>query len=174
MVFIKHNSLMSDIHFNPIFIPCFLGPKFFRVQVFLGLGFSGRVQGPSPGFRSSSLKLVVVKNPAVHRCSSKQLFFIILQYSKETPVLESLFYKAEALKAYSFIKKRLQYRCFHVNIAKFLKTAFIYLYILYLMLTIYNYYYKKIKQLYIIFCMLIHVNYNKNKTNQVYLQHKWK
>ena len=174
MVFIKHNSLISDIHFNAIFIPCFLGSKFFRVQVFLGLGFSGRAQGPSPGFRSSPLKLVAVKNSAVRRCSSKQLFFIILQNSKETPVLGSLFNKVAALKAYSFIKKRLQHRCFPVNIAKFLKTAFIYLYILYLMLTIYSYYYKKIKQLHIIFCMLIHVNYNKNKTNQVYLQHKWK
>ena len=47
MVFIKHNSLKSDIHFNPIFIPCFLGSmflrvrRFFRVQVFPGTGFSG-------------------------------------------------------------------------------------------------------------------------------------
>ena len=42
------------------------------------------------------------------------------------------------------------------------------------MLTIYNCYYKKIKQLYIIFCMLIHFNYNKNRINWAYLQHKWK
>ena len=45
MVFIKHNSLKSVIFFNPIFIPrfqdpCFSGSRFFRVQVFLGPGFS--------------------------------------------------------------------------------------------------------------------------------------
>ena len=38
MAFIKHNSLKSDIFFNPIFIPCFSGSKFFRVQVFQGQG----------------------------------------------------------------------------------------------------------------------------------------
>ena len=75
MVFIKHNSIRSDIHFNPIFISSFLGPKFSRVQVFLGPGFSRsrffwdqvfqapgfsgsrffrvQVQGPGPGFTSS-------------------------------------------------------------------------------------------------------------------------
>ena len=41
MVFIKHNSLTSDIDFNPIFITCFSGSRFARVQVFLGTGFSG-------------------------------------------------------------------------------------------------------------------------------------
>ena len=41
MFFIKHNSLQSDIFFNPIFIPCFSGLRFFRVQVFVGSGFSG-------------------------------------------------------------------------------------------------------------------------------------
>ena len=44
MVFIKHNSLKSDIFLNPIFIPCFSGSRFFRVQVFLG-------PGPGSGFR---------------------------------------------------------------------------------------------------------------------------
>ena len=33
MVFVKHNSLMSGIFFNPIFIPGFAGSRFFRVQV---------------------------------------------------------------------------------------------------------------------------------------------
>ena len=41
MVFVKHNSLNSDIFFNPIFIPGFSGSRFFRVQVFQGPGFSG-------------------------------------------------------------------------------------------------------------------------------------
>ena len=54
MVFVKHNSLKSDIFFNPIFIPDFSGSKFFRVQVSQGLDFSGsasRVQGPKSGSR---------------------------------------------------------------------------------------------------------------------------
>ena len=41
MVFIKHNSLNSDKHFNSIVIPCFLGFKVSRVQVCQGPGFSG-------------------------------------------------------------------------------------------------------------------------------------
>ena len=37
-------------------------------------------------------------------------------------VLESLFKKVESLQACNFIKKRLQRRCFPVNVAKFLWT----------------------------------------------------
>ena len=48
MVFINNNFLTSDI-FNPVFIPCFSGSIFFRVQVFLGIW----VQGLGPGFTSS-------------------------------------------------------------------------------------------------------------------------
>ena len=40
MVLIKHNSLKSDIFFNPIFIPGFSGSRLFRVQVFEGPDFS--------------------------------------------------------------------------------------------------------------------------------------
>ena len=42
----------------------------------------------------------------------------------KTPVLESLFNKVAGLKAYNLIKKRLRHRCFPVNIAKLLRTAF--------------------------------------------------
>ena len=38
-------------------------------------------------------------------------------------MLESLFNKVTELKACSFIKQRLQHKCFHVNIAKFLRTS---------------------------------------------------
>ena len=41
--------------------------------------------------------------------------------STRTPVLESLFNKVAGLKAWNFIKKRPQDRCFPVNIAKFLR-----------------------------------------------------
>ena len=59
MVFVKRNSLKSDIFFHPIFIPGFSGFRFFRVQVFQSPGFSGSkffrvqvVQGPGPGCES--------------------------------------------------------------------------------------------------------------------------
>ena len=39
-------------------------------------------------------------------------------------MLESLSNKVTGLKAGNFIKKRLQYMCFPVNIAKFVRTAF--------------------------------------------------
>ena len=41
------------------------------------------------------------------------------QYPQETPVLESLFKNVADLKAWNFIKKRSQNRCFPVTIAKF-------------------------------------------------------
>ena len=41
----------------------------------------------------------------------------------KTPVLESLFNKVAGLQGCSFIKKRLQQRCFTVNISNFLGTA---------------------------------------------------
>ena len=41
---------------------------------------------------------------------------------RNTPVSESLFDKVVAFQACKFIKKRLQHRCFSVNIVKFLRT----------------------------------------------------
>ena len=41
----------------------------------------------------------------------------------KTHVLESLFNKISGLKVCNFIRKKLQHRCFPVNIAKFLRTA---------------------------------------------------
>ena len=37
----------------------------------------------------------------------------------KTPVVESLFNKVAGLRASSFIKKKLQHRCFPVKLAKF-------------------------------------------------------
>ena len=42
----------------------------------------------------------------------------------ETPVLESLLNKVVGPKACNFFKKKFQHRCFPVNFAKFLRTAF--------------------------------------------------
>ena len=50
----------------------------------------------------------VLKN----RCSLK-----FRKIHRKTPVLESLFNEVAGLKAYNFINKRLQLRCFPVNIA---------------------------------------------------------
>ena len=44
---------------------------------------------------------------------------------RKTPVLKSLFNIVADLKSRNFVKKRLQHRCFPVNIAIFLKTAFL-------------------------------------------------
>ena len=58
---------------------------------------------------------------AVRICFSKQVFLKVSQ--QETPLLEPLFNKVAGLKVYYFTKKR-QHRCFPVDIAKFLRTAF--------------------------------------------------
>ena len=49
----------------------------------------------------------------------KKLILRISLYLQETPVLEFFFNKVAGLQAYSIIKKRLQDRCFSVNIGKF-------------------------------------------------------
>ena len=55
-------------------------------------------------------------------CYKKKVFLKFRNFHRKTLVLESLFNKAAGLKACNFIKKRLQHRCFPVNIAKFLRT----------------------------------------------------
>ena len=64
------------------------------------------------------------------RSSRSQMFFeigilrIFCNTHRKTPVLESLLNKVVSLEASHFIRKRLKYRCFSVNIAKFLRTMF--------------------------------------------------
>ena len=48
---------------------------------------------------------------------------VLKNYGIFTTVLESLFNKVKGLQACNFIKKRLQHRCFSVNIAKFLRAS---------------------------------------------------
>ena len=64
----------------------------------------------------------------------KQSFPCVLQngflknfanFTKETPVLESLANKVALLKPFKFIKKRLQHMCFPVKNANFLKKSFL-------------------------------------------------
>ena len=54
-----------------------------------------------------------------NRCSWK-----FCNIHREACVLESLINKTATMKACNFIKKRLQHRCFTVNIAKFLRISF--------------------------------------------------
>ena len=52
------------------------------------------------------------------------MFLIVLQYLQETPVLQLSFNIVARLEACNCIKKRLQHRCFLVNIVKFLRTTY--------------------------------------------------
>ena len=65
---------------------------------------------------------------AFRRFSSKRMFHVLKfrNIHRKTPMLESLCIcnKVKGLKACSFIKMRLQHRCFPVNIVKFLRAAF--------------------------------------------------
>ena len=56
-----------------------------------------------------------------NRCSLK-----FRAIHKKTPVLESLFNEFVGLHVCNFMKKRLQHRCFLLNIAKFLRTTYFY------------------------------------------------
>ena len=64
--------------------------------------------------------LATSSETAVCSCSLKYMFLIIRNIYRKTSVLESLLQRDA-----NFIKKRFQYRCFPVNIAKFLRTAFL-------------------------------------------------
>ena len=75
--------------------------------MFLSIGFRKEVQKKPP-------KLFY----------KKKMFFGISQYSQKDKCVGVSFNKIAVLKACNFIKKKLQHRCFPVNIAKFLRTAF--------------------------------------------------
>ena len=68
--------------------------------------------------------MVFTSGAAVRRCSSKKVFLNISEYLQEALMLEPLFNEVLDLKDCNFIKKRLQHRCFPVNIEKFTKTVF--------------------------------------------------
>ena len=57
------------------------------------------------------------------RCSVKNVFLKISQYSKKNTCVGVFFNKVAGLKTCNFIKKRLQHSCFPVIIAKFLRTS---------------------------------------------------
>ena len=53
---------------------------------------------------------------AIRRCSLKQMFLKVSQYSLENTCLN--------LQAWNLIKKKIQSRCFPATVTKFLRTAF--------------------------------------------------
>ena len=59
------------------------------------------------------------------RSSRSQMFFKIGVLKNFAPVLESIIDNVAGLKAYNFIKKRLQYMCLPVKFAKFFRTTFL-------------------------------------------------
>ena len=74
------------------------------------------------------IRLTHMANCVLHRSSHSQKFFKVealrccRNIHGKVPVLESLFDKVGGLKTWNFIIKRLQRRCFPVNIAEFLRT----------------------------------------------------
>ena len=72
--------------------------------------------------------IVLLKNrrSSHWRCSVKEpIHKKLRQFQRKTPVLESFLNKAAGSQACSFIKKRLQHRCFPVKLAKFLRTSIV-------------------------------------------------
>ena len=59
-------------------------------------------------------------------------------FTGKAPVLESLLNKVASLQDCNFIKKRPQHRCFPVNIARFLRKAYIIEYLWQLLLIVFN------------------------------------
>ena len=94
--------------------PCVSIRLFFEIAIFLKSNFSEQLFFITATYRNSH-----------QTCSTKKLFFKILQYSKKTPVLESRLFliNTDFRAAATLIKKRLQHRCFPANIAKFLRTT---------------------------------------------------
>ena len=63
---------------------------------------------------------------SLQRCCNKNykkgVLKIFCNIHEKTHVLDCLFNKAAGMKAFNFIKKRLQHRCFPLNIEKILRT----------------------------------------------------
>ena len=134
MVFVKHNSLKSDIFFNPIFFPGFSGsgsrvqgpsPQS-RVRV-QSPGPWSRVQGPGPGSQSGSRFQKQPNYSTIFRSIHRRYFMkkaIIKHFVIFTGkhLYRALFFnKVAGHQSCNFIKKRLQHRYYLANIRKFIR-----------------------------------------------------
>ena len=77
---------------------------------------------------------VKISEAAVRRCSSKQVFLKISQCSQKTPVFESLFNKAGALKACIFIKKEIPTQLSSCEYYEIFKNSFLVQHFLFIIL----------------------------------------
>ena len=68
---------------------------------------------------------VKLSEAVVRRCSSKQVLLKISQCSQKTPVFESLFNKAGALKACIFIKKEIPTQVFTCEYCQIFENSFL-------------------------------------------------
>ena len=75
--------------------------------------------------RSGSIIPLEVSRAVVHKCSSKQVFLKVSKFHRKTAVVKRLFDKVADHQTGSFIKRRLQRKCFPVKFAKFLKSPFL-------------------------------------------------
>ena len=77
---------------------------------------------------------VKISEAAVCRCSSKQVFLKFSQCSQKTPVFESLFNKAGALKACIFIKKEIPTQLSSCEYYEIFKNSFLVQHFLFIIL----------------------------------------
>ena len=73
----------------------------------------------------AALKTCCSEKSIKYRSSRSQMFLKISPYSQENVCVGAFFNKVVAQKACSFTKKRLECKCFPVNVAKFLRTGFL-------------------------------------------------
>ena len=88
MVFVKHDSLKSNIFFNPIFLPGFSVSRFFRVQdPRCESGSGSRVQGPGPG--SGSRVWVQVLEVAIFDIEKMFMYYILCRICSKLTIKKS-------------------------------------------------------------------------------------
>ena len=127
MVFIKHNSLKSDIFLIPYLFHafqdlCFPGSRFFRVQVFQSPGFSGsrffkvRLHDQGPGFRSSPVFMPVLQQVfSCEFCKTFQNNYFVKQL-----LLCTIFFFFNSANTYDVIRfyQSLQYKRYDRTLLK--------------------------------------------------------
>ena len=80
--------------------------------------FLSYLDNKTPKSNKQNISASLLEAP-VCRCSSKLLFLKVAQYLPENTYDGVNFNKILVIQACKFIKKRIQQRCFPVNIAKF-------------------------------------------------------
>ena len=100
-----------------------------KIEWFYGSNYTKSQSGRPICFLNTFIQFSV-QYITTTRTSRSVLFFEIgilkvCNFHRKTLVLESLFSKVASLEAYKFIKKRLQHRCFPVNIVNFFRKFYL-------------------------------------------------